>query len=152
MELLFFAHDHSLDLTLTVAQLAALPKVYDLVTHQAAGWKWGKEEIANPWFRIVTWSSALAADLDTLLAALVPSGGTKGTPEFLGQYRGFYLDLKPANLNLPVGFSRWWLDDGRTQQAFAIPAKSTLSVANSKTARLAMANPAFIGTTPSVIG
>lgn len=158
MELLLFAHDHSLDVTLAVKQLADLPKLYDLVTWQADSWNWGKEELANAWFRIIAWPDALPTALDSLLSPALPSGGTPGplgsisTPQFLGQYRGFFLDLRPTNTNVPVALQTWWNDTKRTQPIFPIPSNAPLTVVNSKVQRTAIANPAFIGAGLTVIG
>ena len=158
-ELLLFAFDHRTAIpTPSIAQIAALPKPMDLITHQADGWPWGSEELANPWFRIVHWPDALPADLDALLSPLRPSGGsvglggTPGTPAFLGQYRGFHLDLSAANANLPAGIAAWWADNSRAARHFAIPAGAAMTVANSRLARAAIANPAYLGPTTGTIG
>ena len=158
-ELLLFSFDHA---TATpkpsVAQIAALPKPFDLITHQADGWQWGATERSHPWFRIVQWPDALPADLDALLSPLLPGGGsvglggTAGTPQFLGQYRGFHLDLSATNARLPSGFLTWWADATRTAPHFAMPATATMTVANSKIARSAIANPAYIGPATGTIG
>jgi hypothetical protein len=142
-ELLLFAYDHASAMpTPSVHQIAALPKPYDVITWQRDGWPWGDRELAHPWFRIVVWPDAAAADLDTLLSPLLPSGGVSGTPQHLGQYRGFHLTLPPA-------LADWWGDHSRAAPKMAMPAMS--SVARLRTARAPIANPAFIGLTPSVI-
>ena len=158
-ELLLFAFDHRTAIpTPSVAQIAALPKPMDLVTHQADGWPWGASERNHPWFRIVHWPQALPADLDALLSPLLPSGGsvglhgTLGTPQFLGQFRGFHLDLSVTNANLPAGFAAWWADNSRAAQRFTIAAGAAMTVANSKLARAAIANLAHIGPTTGTIG
>ncbi len=152
MELLIFAHDHSLDKTIPGVNLAALPALYDLVTWQADGWSWGTEELANPLFRIISWPGALAADLDPLLAEQQASGGTLGTPQFLWQYRAFHLNLAPTNVALPLALTTGLADVTRTAQILAIPAVSPLTVSGLRIARPPVPNPVFIGVNPAVIG
>src|SRR6202035_5968672 len=50
-EILLFKRDHSTQSvpTPSAAQLAALPKVSDLITWQADGWTWGHEELTSAW-------------------------------------------------------------------------------------------------------
>lgn len=149
-ELLLFAYDHrTASPPPAVWQIAALPKPGDLITWQRDGWRWGSQELAHPWFRIVTWPAALPADLDSLLSPLPPSGGTlprgtsAGTPRYLGQYRGFYLTLPPT-------LASWWADAGRPAPSAPMPTDAVLAAV--KTARAAIANPQYIGPDPTVIG
>jgi hypothetical protein len=152
-ELLIFAFDHSAATPPpSTAQLAALPKPFDLVTWQTDGWTWGDRELAHPWFRILVWPDAAAGDLETLLAPQRASGGTPGMPQYLGQYRAFHLDLGAGNENLPPGVAAWHADPSRAQAKFTIPRGHPMTVANSKRARAAVANPAFIGGAHAVIG
>ncbi len=158
-ELLLFSFDHATATpTPSVAQIAALPKPFDLIAHQADGWRWGDQELKHSWFRIVHWPDALPTDLDALLSPMLTSGGSVGlggtaaTPQFLGQYRGFHLDLSASNAHLPAGFLTWWADDSRAAQRFTILSGAAMTVANSKLARAQIANPAYIGPTTGTIG
>lgn len=142
-ELLLFAHDHSKTGSHPVKNLAALPKPFDLVTHQPDGWSWGKEELTNPWFRIVVWHNVSAAELDALLSPMRESGGDPGNPSTLYQYRGFSLSFDEP------GFAAWWTDDKRVAPKYDL---KTTNLAQAKKPRLAIANPAFIGLAAKVIG
>jgi hypothetical protein len=67
-ELLLFAWDHSTQSSPSPsqAQLAALPKRFDLITWQADGWKWGADELSHPWFRLLAWPDADPNELNVL--------------------------------------------------------------------------------------
>ena len=113
MELLLFKWDHSTQSipTPSIAQIAALPKPYDLVIWRAPGWRWGVEELANPWFRILVWHEADSRELDTLLSPLLGAIGANMRSATYWQYRGFHLDM--AHQLVSDDVKAWWADDTR---------------------------------------
>jgi hypothetical protein len=112
-ELLLFAWDHS---TRSVPkpstkQIAALPKCYDLIAWRDDGWKWGKEELNNHWFRVLCCPNADPRDLDALLRPMLPARGINLEQLTLEQYRSHYLDL--ACEAAPAVCRAWFADDAR---------------------------------------
>jgi hypothetical protein len=141
-ELLLFSWDHATKSapTPSAAQLAALPKLGDLVAWRPDGWNWGKEELGNPWFRVLAWPAAAAGDLDALLSPLLPAIDSNMQPTTYWQYRGFYLDLTKAMV--PVAVKTWWTDEMRTIRRLArlVPSPG-MTIAALKTARPPVAIP-----------
>lgn len=133
-ELLMFKWDHSTQSqpTPSIAQLAALPKTTDLITWQVDGWNWGVEELTHPWFRVVSWLDAVAADLDSLLAPQLSALDANQQPTTYELYRGFHIAM--VGPSVPLTWLSWWNDDTRAQAKFTIPHGSTLTVVGVKTA------------------
>jgi len=128
-ELLLFAHDHSTDLTLGATQRAQLPALYDLITYQATGWKWGTQELTNPWFRILLWPTAVTADLDKLLQNQIPIV-VNGNATTKWQYRGFFLNVPTG----PAALGTWFTDATRVTQKLVFPS-AVVTVAQLTVAR-----------------
>lgn len=134
-ELLFFKHDHSTQSVPapSVAQLAALPKQFDLVTWQADGWPWSHEELTNAWFRIISWVDAIPANLDALLSPQLPAVDVNSQPTTYWLYRGFRLNV--VGPSVPLQWLNWLNDDTRAQPKFVIPHGSLLTVTGVTLAR-----------------
>jgi len=134
-ELLLFAWDHATQSVprLSIAQLAALPKRYDVITVQPDGWRWGLEELAHPWFRVLAWPAASRADAHTLLSPLLPAVDSNMTPTTCWQYRGFYLDL--SNALVPPSLLAWFADDARAVPRLVWTAAGAMTLAALKAAR-----------------
>jgi hypothetical protein len=120
-ELLLFAWDHSTQTvpTPSPAQLAALPKRFDVITVQPDGWRWGAEELTNPWFRILAWPTAIAAEAQSLLTPLLPAVARNMAPTTYWQYRANYLDLSSALA--PLSLRSWFADHTRTMPRMLWP-------------------------------
>ncbi len=121
-ELLFFKWDHSTqsDPPPSKAQLAALPRRFDLIEAKPDGWDWGTQELTNPVFRIIAWTSlawplpALAQKfLDAINATYDP---VTHEPTSHHQYRAWFLALD--NIAVPAALRTWWQDDTRAQPVF----------------------------------
>jgi hypothetical protein len=134
-ELLLFAWDHASQSVPrpSIAQLAALPKRYDVITVQPDGWRWGIEELAHPWFRVLAWPAANRADAQTLLTPLMPAVDSNITPTTCWQYRGFYLDL--SNALVSPSLRAWFADEARAVPRLAWTTAGAMTVAALKTAR-----------------
>jgi hypothetical protein len=135
-ELLLFAWDHS---TRSVPkpstkQIAALPKCYDLIAWRDDGWKWGREELAHPWFRVMSCPGADPRELDALLSPLLPARGPNLEPLTLEQYRSHYLDIGAA----PAQWRAWFDDHARANALLAVP---PIDIPALKKARPAIAIP-----------
>jgi hypothetical protein len=140
-ELLLFAWDHSTQSMPRplLAQLAALPKRYDVITVQPDGWRWGREELAHPWFRVLAWPAESRADAQALLSPLLPAVDSNMTPTTCWQYRGFYLDLSKALV--PPSIRAWFGDDARAVPRLVLTTAGPMTVAAIKTARPPIAVP-----------
>jgi hypothetical protein len=140
-ELLLFAWDHSTQSVPTPSQasLAALPKQYDLITVQPDGWRWGVEELANPWFRVLAWPGVALDDVRALLSPLLPAVDIDMNPTTYWQYRGFYLDLTKAAVSSSL--SVWLADDTRATPRLRLMDVSPVTIMAVKSARLPIAIP-----------
>ena len=134
-ELLLFAWDHATQSVPrpSIAQLAALPKRYDVITVQSDGWRWGIEELGHPWFRVLAWPAASLADVQTLLSPLLAAVDSNMTPTTYWQYRGFYLDL--SNPLVPPSLRAWFADDTCAVPRLVWTAAGAMTIAALKTAR-----------------
>ncbi len=134
-ELLLFGWDHSTQSvpTPSTGQLAALPKRFDVITVQPDGWRWGVEELANPWFRVLAWPAAVAADALSLLSPLAPAVDRNMIPTTYWQYRGFYVDL--SSQLVPLSLRSWFADDMRTVPRMLWTSPDRLTIAAIRTAR-----------------
>src|SRR5438132_13331807 len=92
VELLLFAWNHSTQSVPkpSLQQIAELPKHHDIVTAQRGGWRWGSEELKNPWLRILVCPWATVADVEPMLSPLLPQLDINESPTTYWQYRGFY--------------------------------------------------------------
>ena len=140
-ELLLFGWDHSTQSVPrpSIAQLAALPKRYDVITVQPDGWRWGSEELAHPWFRVLAWPAAIAADAQALLSPLLPAVDIDMNQTTYWQYRGFCLDLSKALV--PSSLRAWFADDTRTVPRLVWRAAGPMTIAAITTARPSIAVP-----------
>lgn len=138
-ELLLFGWDHSTQTvpTPSTAQLAALPKPFDLITAQPDGWRWGVEELAHPFFRVLAWPAAVLDDALTLLSPQLPTLDSDIDPKTYWQYRGFYLDL--TNPPVPASLRSWFADDTRKVPRLVWTAPGPMIFALIRTARPAVA-------------
>jgi len=140
-ELLLFAWDHS---TQSVprpsrAALAALPKLYDLITVQPDGWRWGVEELINPWFRALAWPGVALGHVQALLSPLLPAVDIDMNPITYWQYRSFYLDLDKVPGSLPI--SAWFADASRATPRLNLTDADPVMIAAVKSARMPIAIP-----------
>src|SRR6266567_1354297 len=95
-ELALFAHDHSLDPTISTKDLAALPKRYDLICAQENGWNWGTLDNSHLWFRILQWTDQPVSAFQQFLSPLLPEVDVGGAPTTFLQYRGFFINIANA--------------------------------------------------------
>jgi hypothetical protein len=145
-ELLLFAWDHSTQSSPppSQAQLAALPKRFDLITWQADGWKWGADELSHPWFRLLAWPDADPNELNVLMSPLLPDVDVNMQPTTYRQYRGFHVDM--TRINVPARGMTWFSDTMRAMPQLLLPKGSmpTLTVATVTVARAPLALPGVI--------
>jgi hypothetical protein len=140
-ELLLFAWDHSTQSVPTPNQaaLAALPKRYDLIDARPDGWRWGIEELGNPWFRVLAWPGVALGDVRAFLSPLLPSIDIDMNPTTYWQYRGFYLDLTKAPVWLSI--SAWFADASRATPQLKLTQAHPATIMGIKSARLPIAIP-----------
>lgn len=123
-------------------QLAALPRLYDLIDWHPDGWRWGSQELTHPWFRILKWVGALPASLDALLSPLQPAI-LNGTPTTIFQFRGSYL-----NMTSPL-LATWWGDNARAVPSLVMPI-ATATVASLTITRAPIAAQQVVGQGPAL--
>jgi hypothetical protein len=146
MELLFFKYDHSTATpTPTIEQIAALHKPMDLVHAAPDGWTWGKQELSNPWFRIVSIPDSLAtmAQAEQFLSPLLPLLDSSGNPTTLWQRRAYYLNLTDSII--PSSFNTFWEDDTRAMPIYIGQPSFTATALQLGVARPHINNPAYVG-------
>lgn len=115
-QLLFFKHNHSIDATLSVEQLQALPNPFDLVTAVPDTHIWSTAELTDPWFRIISWPLLTWPLSATALQFLEGTETTIKTHLF--RYRARFLNLNAALI--PMALKTWWLDDARAVPIFDV--------------------------------
>lgn len=131
--LLLFKFDHSAEHRLTLHQFAALPKPFDLIETQLDGWRWGRQELINPMFRIALWPAMSISEAQQFMSPLLSEVNADLVATTYPQYRGFYLDLSDV-----PGFTEWWEDDSRRWSILSIPDDKLLVAAKKERAPISI--------------
>lgn len=131
-QLLFFAHDHSLDPDATPQKIAELAKPFDLIAWQPdATACWGDGELHGECFRIVSWADAPEANCDALMDPELPAVDGSGNVTEYAQFRSTYVDLSDPTFGAQLpDVLAWWADTSRSQPVFVVPSGFALDVAS----------------------